>query len=236
MLTFLGIGAQKAGTTWLYAMLRQHPEVSFPGNKEMHFWDKQFPHAHVANYFNFFNHPSLQEGEITPSYAQLSLTTIKAIHQGAPQLRLIYILRNPMERAWSAALMGLQRAQMEPEEASDCWFIDHFYSSASMRRGDYEQCISNWLSIFPAGHLLILEYETIHQNPTQLLQNCCQHIGISPFTQNQLLDMNIEKKIFESNQHPIRPSLKPTLLTLYTEKVQSLSVYLKRDLTHWLHI
>lgn len=42
MLDFLGIGAQKAGTTWLYEKLRLHPDIAFPAGKEVHFWDQKY--------------------------------------------------------------------------------------------------------------------------------------------------------------------------------------------------
>ena len=41
MVDFLGIGAQKAGTTWIFENLQRHPDVQFPGGKEIHFWDAQ---------------------------------------------------------------------------------------------------------------------------------------------------------------------------------------------------
>ena len=41
MLDFLGIGAQKAATTWLYANLDLHPQIAFPAGKEVHFWDRR---------------------------------------------------------------------------------------------------------------------------------------------------------------------------------------------------
>ena len=43
MLTFLGIGTQKSGTTWLYSMLKHHPRVRFPNRKEVHFWNSPAP-------------------------------------------------------------------------------------------------------------------------------------------------------------------------------------------------
>lgn len=236
MLKFLGIGAQKSGTSWLYTMLSQHSQIAFPGNKEIHFWDKNYPREPVSNYFDFFNDPVLYEGEITPSYAQLSLDAIETIYKGAPGLKLIYILRNPMERAWSAALMALQRAQMEPHEASDRWFLDHFNSKASLSRGDYEQTIVNWLSVFPTDNLLLLDYEDIQQHPRCLLDACCRHIGISAFSSEQLAVMQIERKVFEGNGLALRGSLKQPLLSIYAEKIHSLANYLNKDLHHWTHI
>ena len=234
MLTFLGIGAQKAGTTWLYTMLSQHPDIAFPGHKEMHFWDKQFPHAPVSNYFNFFNSPTLYEGEITPSYALLPLDAIKTLYQGAPKLKLIYLIRNPIERAWSAALMALQRAQMEIAEASDQWFLDHFYSKASLLRGDYEYCLRHWYSIYPAENLLLLEYEQLKISPNTLLNQCFEHIGVASFNQTQYALLNSNSRVFEGSGDPIRPRLKTELLKIYHPKIRSLEKYLHKDLSHWL--
>ena len=81
MLHFLGIGAQKAGTSWLHAMLSQHPKLALPKDKELHYWDKQYPQAPVQNYLNFFHQQDRYEGEITPAYASLPISTIEAIYQ-----------------------------------------------------------------------------------------------------------------------------------------------------------
>lgn len=68
MLDFLGIGAQKAGTTWLQVMLSQHPEIHFPLGKEVHFWNHQY--KGLAWYQAHFNnsHQNCKQGEITPAY------------------------------------------------------------------------------------------------------------------------------------------------------------------------
>jgi hypothetical protein len=68
MLSFLGIGAQKSGTTWLFEMLRQHPEVAFPAGKEVHFWDQRNDRS-VDWYLGLFPDNGKKNGEITPAYA-----------------------------------------------------------------------------------------------------------------------------------------------------------------------
>src|SRR5258706_3186219 len=129
MLDFLGIGAQKAGTTWLHEALSLHPALRFPGGKEVHFWDWHRARG-VDWYRGLFGAaaPGVKNGEITPAYALLPVEAIREIREINPALRVIYTLRNPLERAWSAALMVLQRGGMTLEEASDQWFIDHFRS------------------------------------------------------------------------------------------------------------
>lgn len=234
MLNFLGIGAQKAGTTWLHTMLSQHPLLKLPQAKELHYWDKQFPQAPVQNYLNFFQQTDRLEGEITPAYASLPLSTIQVIHQHLPQLKLIYSLRNPMDRAWSAACMFLTRAQMELDEASDQWFLDHFYSKGSRLRGDYESCIRHWTSYYPKENLLLLDYDLIKSDPATVLHLCCTHLNLPDFTEAQLKDMLLAVKIFEGKGYELRPRLKQALIQLYTPQIHSLSQYLKQDLSHWI--
>ena len=68
---------------------------------------------------------------MTPAYGPLDEAVIREIATAAPGVRAFYSLRNPMERAWSAALMELERAARTPSEVPDAWFIDEFCSSAS---------------------------------------------------------------------------------------------------------
>ncbi|MFI0398120.1 MAG: sulfotransferase family protein [Thiolinea sp.] len=234
MLHFLGIGAQKAGTSWLHAMLSQHPKLALPKDKELHYWDKQYPQAPVQNYLNFFHQQDHYEGEITPAYASLPISTIEAIYQHLPQLKLIYCLRNPIDRAWSAACMFLTRSQMELDEASDQWFLDHFYSKGSRLRGDYETCIRNWTAIYPSENLLLLDYDLIKSEPQTVLHLCCKHLEIPDFTDTQRKEMLLAAKVFAGKGYELRPTLKHALLHLYTPQIHALSAYLDRDFSHWI--
>ena len=234
MLAFLGIGAQKAGTTWLHTMLNQHPNLSLPEAKELHYWDKQYPQALVQDYLNFFHRVDCLEGEITPSYATLPISTIQVIYQYLPELKLIYSLRNPIERAWSAACMFLTKAQLELDEASDQWFLDHFYSRGSRSRGDYESAIRHWTTVYPKENLLLLDYDLIKSEPRQVLTRCCQHLGIADFTATQLDQMLLSSRVFAGQGYELRPALKQALIHLYTPQIHSLSQYLHTDLSHWI--
>jgi hypothetical protein len=136
MIDFLGIGAQKAGTTWIYQHLSRHPDIRFPAGKEVHFWDCCRANG-VEWWTGLFadGHPRRKQGEITPAYATLDEATIREIAALLPSLRVFYSLRNPMARAWSSALMVLERAEMTIDDASHPWFLDHFKSAGSRRRG-----------------------------------------------------------------------------------------------------
>lgn len=232
MLNFMGIGAQKCGTTWLYKTLSMHPEIRFPGGKEIHFWDK---HEQLIpqNYINIFINNEYVNGDITPAYSCISRDVIQQIYQLYPTLPLIYIIRNPIERAWSSARMALSRAEMQANEASDQWFIDHFNSQASLLRGDYEACIKNWRSVFPLGQLKILHFEHIKHKPVELANECLQHIGLGNYFTKEQMPV-LSEKVFSGQPLELRDSLAKHLHNLYINKIKSLSDYLETDLNYWL--
>ena len=143
---FLGIGAQKAGTTWLYENLRKHPELFLPEKKELHFFDRHFYKSINWYYKHFLDADTLKtKGEITPSYSILSEEKIKFIYKMNPKLRIILLLRNPAERAWSHAVMNLvKRTKRNISLIKNEEFIAHFKHSRSIERGDYLRIIRNW--------------------------------------------------------------------------------------------
>ncbi|MBI2310885.1 MAG: sulfotransferase [Betaproteobacteria bacterium] len=234
MLNFLGIGAQKAGTTWLYEMLRLHGDILFPAGKEVHFWDAHRDAGIEWYESQFAGGPQgRKNGEITPAYAILPLEAIREVHAFNPALRLIFILRNPVERAWSSALMALARAEMTIDEASDQWFADHFRSAGSLQRGDYEQCLRNWRSVFPAGQLLLLRFEMIGTDPRGLLRQCCRHLEVRADALESVPDEILARKAFASPEYPIRESLREVLHRIYDARIERLGAYLQADLTEW---
>ncbi|MCD6035921.1 MAG: sulfotransferase [Rickettsiales bacterium] len=220
MLNFLGIGAQKAGTTWLYENLARHPHIHFPAGKEVHFWDKGDLTSIEAYTSRFPDHllPTHKSGEITPAYALLPRERIETIYRLFPNLRIIYSVRDPIDRAWSSALMALKRAEMTVDEASDQWFIDHFHSQGSLARGDYAKCLDNWSSVYPKEQILVLDFEDIKKNPIALLRECSTHIGVDPVFYNQSFRAELDRKIYAGTGEPIRESLLPVLHALYYEK------------------
>lgn len=106
---FLGIGATKAGTTWLYQNLFAHPDIFMPTTKELHYFDRRFDEILYVYTRKFKDVKGKIKGEITPAYSILNIERIKFIHLLMPDVRLIFIMRNPIERAWSEAIHNLLR-------------------------------------------------------------------------------------------------------------------------------
>lgn len=226
MIAFLGIGAQKAGTSWLHEKMSLHPNVAFPGGKELHFWDKKSTLG-IEWYRSLFSGQEFDGkicGEITPAYSALPIETIRECHANFPDLRLIYLLRNPIDRAWSSAKMALGRAEMSIHEASDQWFIDHFKSRGSQLRGDYETCIRNWLSCYRPEQLLVCFFEELVRTPEVFLKKCFQHIGVS--TDSYDWSMDFKEPVHRGMPGGIPPNLRIVLEEIYRPKIESLQEYL----------
>jgi hypothetical protein len=234
MLDFLGIGAQKCGTTWLYEHLRKHPDIAFPAGKEIHFWDQHYSRG-VGWYRSLFEglaNEGQKCGEITPAYATISRDLIRECHKDFPDLRLIYVIRNPIERAWSSAKMALARAEMEIQEASDQWFMDHFLSRGSLLRGDYESCLRNWLRFYPRDRILVSIYDDLATKPEMFLRKCLQHIcadeELYPWPDS------LHRNVFASDPAPLPEGLRCSLREIYTPKIASLGLFLGIDLSSWI--
>lgn len=245
---FLGIGVQKGGTTWLYRQLARHPQVAFPRGKEVHYWNaSRAPDA--EEWAALLEPPArrsptgrpIKTGEITPAYATLPVEKIRAIQRRCPGIRLFISFRNPLDRAWSAALMGLARAQMLVPEASDQWFLDHFRSAASRARGDYLGCLDRWYSVFPAEQLLVLFQDDIASRPAAVLDALAVHLGIDAAdfralpseTLGEVVVPCLGDGVASTAPPPLRPSLLGPLLALYGSDIARLERITGRDLSAW---
>ena len=250
-LTFLGIGAQKAGTTWLHRMLALHPDIGMPEQKELHFWDRETPSsAGIAVYLaRFAGLKGHARGEITPSYAMLPPGRIALIKVHLPGLRFLYVLRNPIDRAWSQARMEMARelhhGSVIPESSWPEWLTKQMGSAESIARGDYAACLANWFEHYPRDRFLVSLHEENRATPRRFLMDCAQHLGVDADFYQELVDSTLgsqvlpETEILKIKPLPL-PSTPPSvyvrrLLEIYTPLVRDTEELLGRPLaTLWL--
>ena len=239
---FLGIGAQKAGTTWLYQHLAAHPQITFPAGKEVHYWDllesgrRSEPSTWYLEQFTRPARPDVRMGDITPAYAVLQPETVARIAALLPRLKLIFILRNPMERAWSAALMALDKASMTLEEASDAWFLEVLRSHGSRLRSNYLRTLSIWTLYFESSRLLLLTFDELRQDPKCLLRRVAEHLAIDADYFERLPTELLRKPVFGGNfgtSVSVRPSLRSALCELYGADLDQLETDWRIDVTPW---
>ncbi|ETX05430.1 MAG: hypothetical protein ETSY2_22955 [Candidatus Entotheonella gemina] len=172
--TFIGIGAPKAGTTWLYRCLREHPDVFMALVKETRFFDYGTIDGRMAEYHAHFtgSHGYAARGEFSTRY----LTSYRAperIQHYLPEIRLIVAVRNPMEQVYSHYwhLLRQNFHQWHPDRLP-CSFetaLDH-YPDALLEPASYDKHLQRWRQHFHASQLLILFYDDICHQPRDVLK------------------------------------------------------------------
>ncbi len=156
---FLGVGAARSGSTWLHYLLASHPAIYVPEQrKELNYFDKLYDQRPLSWYQTFF--PEDQQssqyraiGEITPTYLYCD-TCPQRIHALGSVDKLIVILRNPIDRAYSQ--YGLQVR----DYAHTITFEEALRVHKQLiDRGMYAKHLQNYLRVFDRSQLLVLCFE-----------------------------------------------------------------------------
>lgn len=201
---FLLIGAQKAGTTALSAYLDQHPEIFIPLNKEpSHFAFAgnpvryEGPGDDYANrdfvfeweaYQRLFNgvRPGQQAGEASVLYLYVP-GTAERIKERVPEVKLIVMLRNPVDRAYSA-YMHLRRDGRETEtdfamalKREDSRIANNWEMLWHYRAGGcYADQLERFLSVFPREQLFICLSDDMKRDLKGLLRRVFEFLDVDP--------------------------------------------------------
>ncbi|ETW98282.1 MAG: hypothetical protein ETSY1_19365 [Candidatus Entotheonella factor] len=182
--TFMGIGAPKAGTTWLYHCLREHPDIFMTSVKETRFFDYGTIDGRMAEYHAHFAGSGRYavRGEFSTRY----LTSCRApqrIQHHLPDIRLIVAVRNPVEQVYSH-YWHLVRQNFH-QWHHDC--LPHSfeaalkqYPEALLEPASYDKHLQRWQQYFDASQLLILFYEDICRQPQDILQTVYSFLGAEP--------------------------------------------------------
>lgn len=181
--TFL-IGAQKAGTTTLAGLLAQHPQICVSEPKEVHYFSRDYAQgpAWYARRFRNQNLPITIDASTT--YSMHPIRAVDAdhwrsqvperIHSARNDARFIYILRNPVNRAWSAWNHEVQtgreaRSFSEAVRAPTSMLIDI---------GDYNAQLEFWLRLFPLDRFYFLEFDNFLSDQLGELKQLLSWLGV----------------------------------------------------------
>jgi len=205
---FIIIGTQKGGTTSLFYYLYQHPELSFSHKKEIYFFNLFFNEglAWYKSHFPFRTNSKIT-GEATPSYMfhPKAAERVKSI---LPNVKLIVLLRNPIDRAYSGYAMGLRRktdtaetfevaVKRELEALQNQNDVDEYTQEKHelyyLERGKYYSQLLPWLAHFQREQFLFIKSENLFQNPENELIKVYEHLGISTLLPKDLSKKNAGK-------------------------------------------
>lgn len=195
-LDFLIIGAQKSGTTTLFQLLLEHPEVSVPEGKELPFFNKDevTPESYAAFFQEHFagQTDDLLIGKVTPHYLPDPRVPYR-LDAILPSTRLIVILRDPVERAFSHYRMSVRRkletrsfeeaidAQLEPSELAAARALPSGRESESrtyVAWGEYGRLLKPYADRLERGAMLVLSTRELEQQPKALTRRLCEFLGI----------------------------------------------------------
>ena len=119
-------------------------------------------------------------GEITPSYSILDRDAVAHVHEIMPEAKIIFMMRNPVERAWSHTAMRLKNRGRSGEDLGEERFDRRFGRKASRLRTDYLRTLDNWGSFFPEERIFVGFLEDIHFHPEELLESVYGFLGVDP--------------------------------------------------------
>lgn len=180
---FIIIGAQKGGTTSLFHYLSQHPQLNLPSLKEIHFYTKNY-HRGLEFYKTYFPYKQKGKlsGEATPYYL-FHPQVPERLFKHFPNIKLIVMLRNPVDRAFSHYNMekklsneyrtfktAIDDELYEFENISkkilksNTYTTEHAHHSY-LSRGLYKEQIDRWLTYFDKNQMLFIKSEDFFENP-----------------------------------------------------------------------
>jgi hypothetical protein len=189
----IGIGAPKAGTTWLFKCLAEHPEVFMAACKETNFFDYGQIAGRLGEYEAHFGGADGAKavGEISTRYLG-SARAPGRIRTMIPGVRLFVALRNPIDQVYSH-YWHLRRQNFHE------WSVDELPSSFEEALGRYEArllapaCYSThlerWLRHFDRSQMLVIFYDAIQSDPKGVLKTLYSHLGVdTDFTPPSMTD------------------------------------------------
>lgn len=243
---FLIIGASKSGTTYAFNLLRQHPQLCLPKEKELNYFDYNFNKGKkwYRHLFPFKTTKGKITGEASPCYLYHPYAAERAFNYN-PNFKLIIFLRNPVNRAISNYFMKMnaynfnfapERLLFIKEELylSEILEKDLIYKKNTknsilrefsfLRRGLYLYQIKHWQEKFPKENFLIIKSEDFYENPIQILDQISDFLNIKRFN---YFNLTVDKykghymnKIDESISAVLKDFYKP-----YNEELEN---HLKR--------
>jgi hypothetical protein len=237
--TFLCIGGQRCGTTWLHSVLDRLPGVHVCPSKETDFFNANILRQDVAAYERNFDPPigrgpCAVRGELSPNYCMLKRPVIELIRQLYPDLRLLLVIREPVERTLSQAWLDVRymNGHNRAQSLSLRDYLRHLERQRTKRRNDYARVIREWRAVFGAEALHIELYDDLCADPAAFLGRILRHVGAEDGP--ALPEALLRRKVFESPKVQAPSLVRWYLAHDYRDEVHRLNDLLGGRVTKWL--
>ncbi len=280
---FIGIGAQRSGSTWLHRNLSLHPDIWLAPVKELHYFDgrgmgkpdavwekfftRQWPHkryrrlllsrlkaktksCRIADWawdYRFFFKPQSDQwyaslfdqgkgkctGEITPAYALLDRSMIVDIHSMMPEAKILFMMRNPIDRSWSHVVKDFA----EHKKRSLDSVTDEEWKSALGHRGvtlrsDYIRTLDLWGEHYPKDQIFVGFFDDILERPRELLLDVYRFLGVR--ASEELLPVGLAKAVNTGYRASVPERWERYLSREYIDQLRVLSNRFSGPTSNWL--
>ncbi len=261
---FIGLGAARAGSTWIARNLMQHPDIFLPGKKELHYFDRHFARG-LSFYEQEFADWSGETaiGEITPQYFH-NRQVAPLIREQFPGIKLFVCLRNPIQRAYShywrlVAVSSTGESENFEEVLKK--------NREVLEVGCYYDHLCRYFQNFDQKQILVLIFDDLETDPESFLSTIYRFLNVEDRSASQLAQQRINaaaslqglgrsktlwqlyrilrklglysiaSKIERANRSELpqmKPATKDYLITCYQQQIENLESLIDRDLGSWL--
>ncbi|MEG4987779.1 sulfotransferase domain-containing protein [Microcoleus sp. BR0-C5] len=241
---FIIIGAQKGGTTSLYSYLTEHPQIAHATQKEVHYFDLNFDKSPDWYYAQFplpKHSPKRITGEASPYYI-FHPHVPQRIHDLCPKVKIIALLRNPVDRAIShyyhyirikyetlsledaiAAESERLKGEMEKLLANPKYYSYEHQHHSYLNRGIYADQLPAWMKLFPKSQISIIKSEDLYSNPAKILNTVLEFLDLPPH------QLKTYGKLNSSEYPPISETVYDQLRAYFRSHNQRLAELCDRD-------
>jgi GNAT superfamily N-acetyltransferase len=253
--SFVIAGAPRAGTTWLYRNLERHPDVFLTRNKEpRHFAVSESERlafhgpgddgwlSHLVQDRNAYEAlysgaaAGQLRGEASSDYLYRSRTSARRLREEVPTARLVFILRDPAQRAYSNWLQHVQHDReplsfaeaidAEDERIEQGWAWWWHYC----RRGYYAEQLEPFLDAFPSDQILLLLHDDLRHDPRGLLERVCAFLEIESIVDERAERRQNQSLVPRSRAHGVARRLLRPATSVAAKAVPEGA---ERRLRHW---
>lgn len=240
-LNFIVPGAQKSGTTALHYVLKKHSQIALPDRQELHFFDDEQIFLRRVGYDGLHQHfrPTAKwsiAGEVTPSYLYWK-PAMERIHTYNPQIKLVILLRNPIDRAFAhwnmqrfkdrEALDFLPALKEEPRRIAQPLSIES-RRFAYVDRGLYSAQLERVFKFFPAEQVKIVKFEDFRDRKQETLDGMFDFLDVKRLHVTRDKDRNVVPY-----ERAMTTEERKYLVGVFATEIAKLEQTLGWDLSDW---
>ncbi len=266
---FICVGAQKAGTRWLYDQLAFHPEFWMPPVKELHYFDGARPgfrkakrlqgrieadldklnrnrtedaarpladrdlrfvggylqlfkdkRAGIEGYARLFDEKGAQKaGDVTPAYSKLADGDVEKIVRRFPDVKAVFIAREPVERAWSALGMAARQAKSRVKQPVTPTTVLKFLKRKDVAGRSYpSHTVARWKKIAPEGQFAYFFFDDL-RTAADLRSRVLRFLDADPGLPSGDLDPGFNRRS-KSAKLELTDELRDTLVNHFAEEIR----------------